>query len=160
MYDIKTLNAISPIYQVILKDHEYNVGAEIENPQAILVRSADMHGYEIGEDLLCVARAGAGVNNLPLDKMAKAGVVAFNAPGANANAVKELVLAGLLLSSRKIAEGIEWCRSLTDGETSIEKQVETGKSSSSAPSSAAKPWASSAWAPSACRWPTAAWHWA
>ena len=128
MYDIKTLNSISPIYQSILKEKEYNVGPEIENPQAILVRSADMHSYEIGKELLCVARAGAGVNNLPLDKMARAGVVAFNAPGANANAVKELVLAGLLLSSRKIAEGIEWCRSLTDGEVSIEKQVEAGKS--------------------------------
>ena len=128
MYNIKTLNAISPIYRNILKEKDFCVGPEIENPEAILVRSADMHSYAICDELLCVARAGAGVNNLPLDKMAKAGVVAFNAPGANANAVKELVLAGLLLSSRKIAEGIEWCRSLTDGEVSIEKQVEAGKS--------------------------------
>ena len=127
MYNVKTLNAISPIYQEFLKENEYNVGSEVQNPEAILVRSADMHSYEIEKELLCVARAGAGVNNLPLDKLAQAGVVAFNAPGANANAVKELVLAGLLLSSRKIAQGIEWCRNLTDGETSIEKQVESGK---------------------------------
>ena len=128
MYNIKTLNSISPVYQHVLSSLEYKVAADAENPQAILVRSADMHSYEIEKDLLCVARAGAGVNNLPLDRMAQAGVVAFNTPGANSNAVKELVLAGLLLSSRKIAEGIEWCKSLTDGETTIEKQVEAGKS--------------------------------
>ena len=127
MYNIKTLNSISPIYKNTLSSMEYNVSADAENPQAILVRSADMHSYEINDDLLCVARAGAGVNNLPLDRMAQAGVVAFNTPGANSNAVKELVLAGLLLSSRKIAEGIEWCRGLSEGETSIEKQVEAGK---------------------------------
>ena len=127
MYNIKTLNSISPIYKNTLSSMEYNVSADAENPQAILVRSADMHSYEINDDLLCVARAGAGVNNLPLDRMAQAGVVAFNTPGANSNAGKELVLAGLLLSSRKIAEGIEWCRGLSEGETSIEKQVEAGK---------------------------------
>ena len=127
MYNIKTINSISPVYQDILKADQYNVGAETEHPDAILVRSADMHNYPAEENLLCVARAGAGVNNLPLDALAKAGVVAFNSPGANANAVKELVLAGLLLASRKIAEGIEWCRGLTEGETSVEKQVEAGK---------------------------------
>ena len=127
MYNIKTLNAISPIYEEFLMAKEYNVSAEAEHPEAILVRSADMHSYKIEDELLCVARAGAGVNNLPLDKLAQAGVVAFNAPGANANAVKELVLAGLLLASRKISEGIEWCRNLDDTEISIEKQVETGK---------------------------------
>ena len=127
MVNIKTLNSISPIYKNTLSSMEYNVSADAENPQAILVRSADMHSYEINDDLLCVARAGAGVNNLQLDRLAQAGVVAFNTPGANSNAVKELVLAGLLLSSRKIAEGIEWCRGLSEGETSIEKQVEAGK---------------------------------
>ena len=127
MYNIKTINSISPVYQDILKADQYNVGAETEHPDAILVRSADMHNYPAEENLLCVARAGAGVNNLPLDALAKAGVVAFNSPGANANAVKELVLAGLLLASRKIAEGIEWCRGLSEGETSVEKQVEAGK---------------------------------
>lgn len=127
MYKIQTLNSISPVYRSILSDAEYEVGAEIQHPDAILVRSADMHSYAPEENLLCVARAGAGVNNLPLDAFAQAGVVAFNSPGANANAVKELVLAGLLLASRKISEGIEWCRGLTEGETTIEKQVEAGK---------------------------------
>lgn len=128
MYNIKTLNAISPIYREILKESDYSVTPEAEHPEGILVRSANMHEYSIGSELLCVARAGAGVNNLPLDRLAQAGVVAFNTPGANANAVKELVLAGLLLSSRKITQGVEWCRSLADGEVSIEKQVEAGKS--------------------------------
>ena len=127
MYQIKTLNAISPVYQTILDEELYSVSAEAENPDAIMVRSADMHDYPIEDSLLCVARAGAGVNNLPLDKLAERGVVAFNSPGANANAVKELVVAGLLLASRKIAEGIEWCRTLQDGETTVEKQVEAGK---------------------------------
>ena len=101
--------------------------AEVDNPDAILVRSADMHGMPINDNLLCVGRAGAGVNNIPLDKMAEHGVVVFNSPGANANAVKELVLAGLLLASRKIADGIEWCKTLEDGELTVEKQVEAGK---------------------------------
>lgn len=127
MYEIKTLNSISPVYQSILKPESYSVGPEIAHPDAILVRSADMHSYEFDDKLLCVARAGAGVNNLPLERMAQAGIVAFNSPGANANAVKELVLAGLLLASRKIADGIQWCRGLSDGEVSIEKQVEEGK---------------------------------
>ncbi len=127
MYNVKTLNSISPVYQDILRAEDYAVGAEVEHPDAILVRSADMHGYAPEENLLCVARAGAGVNNLPLDEFARAGIVAFNSPGANANAVKELVIAGLLLASRKIAEGIEWCRNLSDGEVSVEKQVEAGK---------------------------------
>ncbi len=127
MYEIKTLNSISPVYQSILNPQEYSVGPEIAHPDAIMLRSADMHSYEVEDKLLCVARAGAGVNNLPLDRLAQAGIVAFNSPGANANAVKELVLAGLLLSSRKISDGIEWCRGLTEGEVSIEKQVEAGK---------------------------------
>ena len=126
MYNIKTLNSISPVYQSILTEGEYNVSADVEKPDAILLRSADMHAYERNEELLCVARAGAGVNNLPLDALAKDGIVAFNTPGANANAVKELVVAGLLLASRRISDGIEWCRNLTEGETSIEKQVEAG----------------------------------
>ena len=138
MYNVKTLNAISPIYHDFLKESEYNVGSEVQNPDAILVRSADMHSYEIENNLLCVARAGAGVNNLHLDKLAQAGVVAFNTPGANANAVKELVLAGLLLSSRKIAQGIEWCRGLAECESSIEKQVESGKKQFTGPELAGK----------------------
>ena len=127
MYNIKKLNSISPVYHGILPNSEYNVTSDMENPDAILVRSADMHGAEINDNLLCVARAGAGVNNIPLQEMAEHGVVVFNSPGANANAVKELVLAGLLLASRKITDGVEWCKTLKPGETSVEKQVEAGK---------------------------------
>ena len=127
MYNIQKLNSISPVYHGILPDTEYNVAYEMDNPDAIMVRSAGMHDMAIQENLLCVGRAGAGVNNIPLDKMAEHGVVVFNSPGANANAVKELVLAGLLLASRKIAEGIEWCKTLVPGEQTVEKQVEAGK---------------------------------
>ena len=127
MYSIKTLNSISPVYQDTLTAAEYTVSSECEKPDAILVRSADMHGMPVPESLLCVARAGAGVNNLPLDDFAKQGIVAFNTPGANSNAVKELVIAGLLLASRKICEGVAWCKTLQDGETTVEKQVEAGK---------------------------------
>ena len=127
MLNIQKLNSISPVYQGILPETEYNVAYEVENPDAIMVRSASMHGMDINDNLLCVGRAGAGVNNIPLEKMAEQGVVVFNSPGANANAVKELVLAGLLLSSRKIADGIQWCKGLTPGEQTVEKQVEAGK---------------------------------
>lgn len=127
MYNIKKLNSISPVYHGILSDADYSVNSEVENPDGILVRSADMHDMPIGDHLLCVGRAGAGVNNIPLDKMAEHGVVVFNSPGANANAVKELVLAALLLASRRIADGIEWCKGLKNGELSVEKQVEAGK---------------------------------
>ncbi len=138
MYNIQKLNSISPVYHGILPDTEYNVAYEMENPDAIMVRSAGMHDMEINENLLCVGRAGAGVNNIPLDKMAEHGVVVFNSPGANANAVKELVLAGLLLASRKIADGIEWCKGLTPGEQTIEKQVEAGKKQFAGPELAGK----------------------
>ena len=138
MYNIKTLNEISPVYAQVLDMQDYSVSSNCDNPDAIIVRSADMHSYALNDELLCVARAGAGVNNLPLDRMAEKGIVAFNAPGANANAVKELVVAGLLLASRKIADGIEWCKNLSDGETSIEKQVEAGKGQFSGPELAGK----------------------
>lgn len=127
-YAIKTLNDISSVYGEILNPNLFDVSADLENPDAIMVRSADMHAYCVEDKLLCVARAGAGVNNIPLDDMAKKGVVTFNAPGANSNAVKELVLAGMLLASRKIVDGVEWCKTLSDGEIGVEKQVEAGKS--------------------------------
>ena len=104
MFNIKKINAISPVYHGILSSGDYNVNTDIENPDAILVRSANLHDMDINDNLLCVARAGAGVNNIPLDRMAEHGVVVFNSPGANANAVKELVLAGLLLASRRISD--------------------------------------------------------
>ncbi len=127
MYNIKKLNSISPVYHGILSDADFAVSSEVENPDGIIVRSANMHDMPVNDNLLCIGRAGAGVNNIPLDEMAEHGVVVFNTPGANANAVKELVLAALLLASRRISEGIEWCKGLKDGETTVEKQVEAGK---------------------------------
>lgn len=127
MFDVLKLNSISnKIYTVL--DGNYAVSDNAADPAAILVRSAQMADYEIGKNLLAVGRAGAGVNNIPLDKMAEKGVCVFNTPGANANAVKELVIAALLLSSRDIAAGIDWAATLSDGETTVQKQVEKGKS--------------------------------
>ena len=127
MYTIQTLNKISPLGLNQLDPKDFTVANECENPDGILVRSADMHEMEFGSNLRAIARAGAGTNNIPLDKCAEAGIVVFNTPGANANAVKELVICALLLASRKIVGGIQWCGSIADGED-VEKLVEKGKS--------------------------------
>ena len=127
MIQIQTLNAISPVYRDSLPEGEYDVRADAEHPQALLVRSANLHEMSVEDELLCIGRAGAGVNNIPLDKMAEKGVVVFNSPGANANAVKELVVAGLLLASRRITDGVEWCKTLA-AEPDMEKPVEKNKS--------------------------------
>jgi len=125
MFDILTLNKISnKIYDVLTDD--YSVSDKTESPDAILVRSFKMDEYEINDNLLCVARAGAGVNNIPLDKMTDAGVCVFNTPGANANAVKELVICGMFLASRDIIGGNKWANTLTGAD--VPKQVEKGKS--------------------------------
>ncbi len=105
----------------------YTVGDAVENPAGVLVRSAAMHEMEFPESLLAVARAGAGVNNIPLDRCSDEGIVVFNTPGANANAVKELVIAGLLLASRKVVPGIEWARTLKGQGAEVGKLVEKGK---------------------------------
>lgn len=123
MFTIETLNKISAVGTDRF-DNKYTVTNNAENPDAIMVRSAAMHDMQFGENLLAIARAGAGVNNIPVQRCAEEGICVFNTPGANANAVKELVLTGLLLSSRKIADGIKWAGTLTDGETSVAKQVE------------------------------------
>ncbi len=137
MYQIKTLNSISPVYTDVL-DQNYDVCAQCEQPDAVIVRSADMHAYALGENTLCVARAGAGYNNIPVDEFAVRGVVAFNTPGANANAVKELVLAGMLLSSRKIVESVNWCHTIADQGAEVEKLVEKGKNQFLGPELAGK----------------------
>lgn len=126
MYNVLTLNKISATGLARLGDN-YNISDSVENPDAILVRSAAMHDMELPESLLAIARAGAGVNNIPLDKCTEKGIVVFNTPGANANAVKELVLAGLLISSRKIVDGIEWAKTLK-GNPDAAKLIEKGKS--------------------------------
>ena len=126
MYNILTLNAISPKGLDKLPGENFAVSGDIVNPDGIIVRSADMHEYNFPDSLLCVARAGAGTNNIPLDKCAEKGIVVFNTPGANANAVKELVIAALLLASRKIVEASEWTKTLK-GQPDMDKLVESGK---------------------------------
>ncbi|MDG2394832.1 phosphoglycerate dehydrogenase [Candidatus Thioglobus sp.] len=112
MVKIQTLNNISPVGLDKLPREGYEVASEVTNPDAILVRSAKMHDMEIGDNLKAVGRAGAGVNNIPLDKMSDKGVVVFNAPGANANAVKELVISSMLLSSRNICQAWNYVNGL------------------------------------------------
>ncbi|CAC9593564.1 D-3-phosphoglycerate dehydrogenase (EC 1.1.1.95) [uncultured Gammaproteobacteria bacterium] len=112
MNKIQTLNNISPVGLDKLPREHYEVSSEMANPDAILVRSAKMHALEIGSNLKAVGRAGAGVNNIPLDKMSEKGVVVFNAPGANANAVKELVISSILLASRNICQAWDYVNGL------------------------------------------------
>lgn len=126
MYNIFTLNKISPAGLNHFDTSKYLYGEEISNPDAIMVRSAAMHDMEFGKELLAIARAGAGVNNIPVMKCADEGIVVFNTPGANANAVKELVLLGLLLSSRKVPDALGWVKTL-EGQDGIPKLVEKGK---------------------------------
>jgi len=126
MHKILALNKIAAIGTNQLPKDKFEVVSEETNPSGIMLRSADMHSMELPESLLGVARAGAGVNNIPLDKCADKGIVVFNTPGANANAVNELVLFGLLASSRKIVQGINWVQSLA-GQEGVAKTVEKGK---------------------------------
>ena len=128
MYKIQTLNAISDIIHTQLSADKYTVNKDEPVPDAILVRSAAMHDMEFNKELLAIGRAGAGVNNIPLDKCSKEGIVVFNTPGANANAVAELVICGLLLSGRNIAGGIEWAKTLKGKGDEVGKLVEKGKS--------------------------------
>ena len=125
-FKIKTLNAISPAIYGQLNEH-YRVSDAEEAPAAILVRSAKMHDMPLPDSVLAIARAGAGVNNIPIDACSAAGICVFNTPGANANAVSELVIAGLLLSCRDVIGGIEWERTLSGHGDAIEKEVEKGK---------------------------------
>ena len=125
---MKTIHCLNPISKLgtRLFDDTYTMVDDAAKAEGILVRSASMHEMELSENLLAVARAGAGVNNIPLETCAEAGVVVFNTPGANANGVKELVLAGMLLGARDIVGGIQWCKERTD-DPEIAKSVEKGK---------------------------------
>ena len=127
MYKIQTLNAISDIIYTQLSADNYTVAKEEPVPDGILVRSAAMHDMELGENLLGIARAGAGVNNIPIDKCSKQGICVFNTPGANANAVAELVLCGLLLGSRNVIGGVNWAQGLKAEGDAVGKLVEKGK---------------------------------
>ena len=124
-FTIATLNNISPVGLNVLSD-DYQVTDDLAGADGILVRSAKMHDMEIPDTVLAVARAGAGTNNIPVDEYAEKGIVVFNTPGANANAVKELVLAGMFLASRDIIGGVNWVQSVSDSPT-IAKDVEKGK---------------------------------
>ncbi len=127
MYNVLTLNKISKVGTDRLGSG-YNVADTQSAPDAVLVRSASMHDMQMPESLLAIARAGAGVNNIPIADCAKKGIVVFNTPGANANAVKELVILGLLISSRKVVDGIEWAKTLKGNGDQVGKMIEKGKS--------------------------------
>jgi len=128
MYHIKTLNKIAPVGLSQLPKEGYAVSDGEEHPDGILVRSADMLNYEFPESLRAIARAGAGTNNIPIDRCSEAGIVVFNTPGANANAVKELAVCALLLSARKIAAGSKWVNAQAADGVDVTTVVEKGKS--------------------------------
>ena len=127
MYNIQILNNISPLGLTRLPADSYRVDTDIKTPDAILLRSFKMHDMEIPKSLLAVGRAGAGVNNIPVAKLSKLGIPVFNAPGANANAVKELVIAGLILGCRQICQAWDYSRQLQGSDEEINKAVEAGK---------------------------------
>ena len=129
MYNIKTYNKISKVGLNEFDSAKYSIGDDVENPVGAVVRSASLHDEKFDSSLLAIARAGAGTNNIPCDRCAEEGIVVFNTPGANANAVKELVLAGLFLSSRKVAAAIDWTKTLKGKGDEVGKLVEKGKSS-------------------------------
>jgi len=127
MQKILTLNNISPTGLDHFSRENYEVASEIQHPDAILLRSFNMHDMKIPESVKAIGRAGAGVNNIPVDAMSKAGIPVFNAPGANANAVKELVIAGMLMASRNLCQAWDFARSLEGEDEAIHKAVESGK---------------------------------
>lgn len=127
MYKILTLNNISVTGLDRLSRERYEIASEITHPDAVLVRSFKMHDWEVPATLQAIGRAGAGVNNIPVDQMTAKGIPVFNAPGANSNAVQELVLTGMLLSARNICPAWEFARQLEGDDATISKQVEAGK---------------------------------
>ncbi len=137
MKEIRILNAISPVAAEAMGS-DYALVKESAAPEGILVRSFDMHDMEVPDSVLGIARAGAGTNNIPIDEMSRKGIAVFNTPGANANAVAELVLTGLLLASRDVVAGIEWARGLVGQGADVPKLVEKGKSQFVGPEIAGK----------------------
>lgn len=133
MFNILTLNAIASIGTDLFDKDRYAVASDVENPDGIMVRSANMLDMEFASNLKAIARAGAGVNNIPVDRCSEQGICVFNTPGANANAVKELVIAGLLLTSRKIPAAIDWAKTLKGKGDEVSKLVEKGKAAFAGP---------------------------
>lgn len=138
MYTIRTLNNIAETGLAKLPKNKFVVDNNAEDPEGIILRSFDMHKMELNKGLLAVARAGAGTNNIPIDRCTEMGVPVFNTPGANANAVKELVLAALFASSRRIIAGANWVQTLKDSGEDVEKAVEAGKKKYTGPEIAGK----------------------
>lgn len=137
MYNVKLYNKISKVGLDDLDPAKYTCSEDFEDYDAVLVRSAKLHDVQFPKSLKCIARAGAGVNNIPLDRCAEEGIVVFNTPGANANAVKELVVCALLLASRKVVQGANWVKGLT-GTPDIGPAAEKGKSTYAGPEIAGK----------------------
>lgn len=133
MFTVKTLNKISNVGLSKFDEAKYTLDDNAQSPDAIMVRSAAMHDMEMPQSLLAIARAGAGVNNIPIQKCTDLGIAVFNTPGANANAVKELVICGLLLASRKVTKAIDWCKTIKDEGDNVGKTVEKGKSAFAGP---------------------------
>ncbi len=137
MYNVLTLNKIASCGIDKLGEN-YSISDNCENPDGIILRSFSMHEMELPETVKCIARAGAGVNNIPIEKCTENGIVVFNTPGANANAVKELVILGLLIGSRKVVDGIEWAKTLSGQGAEVAKMVEKGKGAYVGPEIAGK----------------------
>ena len=132
-YRILILNKITPAGLDQLPRDTYEFGPDVSDPHALLVRSQDVHSLSLPDSLLCVGRAGIGVNNIPVGECTRRGIVVFNTPGGNANSVKELVILGLLISARRVVEAVSWCRSLAGNGSEVAERVEEGKSQFSGP---------------------------
>ncbi|MDR2532689.1 MAG: 3-phosphoglycerate dehydrogenase [Oscillospiraceae bacterium] len=127
MYNILTLNKIAACGTSLFDKSKYSLGTDISDPKAVMVRSASMHEFALNDGLRAIARAGAGTNNIPVEKCSEKGIVVFNTPGANANGVKELVLAGLFLSSRRVPAALDWAKTLKGKGDDVPALVEKGK---------------------------------
>lgn len=138
MFNVKTLNKIAQPGLDVLREFGVAVGDTVEAPQGILVRSANMHEYAMNPELVAIARAGAGTNNIPLERCTQEGICVFNTPGANAEAVKELCICAMLMASRNVLGGIEWVRGIADQGEAVPKMVESGKSAFVGPELAGK----------------------
>ena len=138
MYRIKTMNKISPTGLAVLDASRFAVSDGVENEDGILVRSAELHDYQFPPALRAIARAGAGTNNIPVDRCSESGIVVFNTPGANANAVKELVICALMIASRDVVGGVEWVKAQAAAGEDVAKAVEKGKSQFVGPEIAGK----------------------
>ncbi|MFA7567159.1 MAG: phosphoglycerate dehydrogenase [Alkalispirochaeta sp.] len=138
MARIRTYNKIAPEGLALLTDRGHTVGPDIQNPDGIIVRSSSLHDVEFNSELIAIARAGAGVNNIPLDRCTERGIVVFNTPGSNANSVKELVIAGLLISSRRIIDACTWVETLDPATVDIAREVEANKNAFVGPELAGK----------------------